>query len=172
MYRCQWRTSGPRSWVEAPCTVVNLVMWTLTCMFVQLSLLIHVFAACLYLWSHPCPSQSSLKSAVHCLSLITQSPTVQSSYNSPSCNYCGQDSRLKRWGRSRPSCPGMIRIYPESHAASSFESSLLGGRTPGRRPYCKKCVTPQRVQRSTGVIERETARGYVLVPSGTFNLII
>jgi hypothetical protein len=79
---------------------------------------------------------------------------------------------IKRWDRSRPSCLGMIRVYPEPPAISSSESSLLEEQTPGRRPSCNACVTPQRVQRFTGVINRDTARGYVLVPGGTLNLII
>jgi hypothetical protein len=79
---------------------------------------------------------------------------------------------IKRWDRSHPLCPGTVRTYPGSPTISSSESSLLEGQTPGRRPSCSESVTPQRVQRSTGVINGDVARGYVPVPSGTFNLII
>jgi hypothetical protein len=129
-----------------------------------------VFAACL--WSHPCVS---LKSTAHNLSLTTQHNPQHSATKrlfSPLTSLLLSTTVVKRWDSLRPSYPGIIRIYPESPVISSFESSLLGGRTLGRQPYCKKCVTPQRVQRSTGVINTDIARGYVLVSSGTFNLII
>jgi hypothetical protein len=121
---------------------------------------------CLY--SHP---RSSLKSTVHRPSLTTQPPApsnltpIQSPYNLLATIV------IRRWDRSRPICPGMIRIYPGSPVISSSESSFLEGQTPERRPSCSGCVTPQRVQRSTGVINRDIARRCVPVPSRTARLI-
>jgi hypothetical protein len=76
---------------------------------------------------------------------------------------------IKEW--DRPS-QKTIRFYPKSRAVSSSESSLLEGQMQARRPSCNECVTLRRVQRSTDVIHGDIVRGYVLVPSGTFNLII
>jgi hypothetical protein len=63
------------------------------------------------------------------------------------------------------------RIFPMSQMSSS-ESSLLGKRTQERPPSSREFATPPRVQRSTVLIHRELAVGYVLVISGAFNLIV
>jgi hypothetical protein len=58
------------------------------------------------------------------------------------------------------------------YRTSSSESSLLEERMRGKHPYYKECATLPRVRRSTGVVHRDVASGYVLFPTGTFNLII
>ena len=63
-------------------------------------------------------------------------------------------------------------ISLESPALSSSGSSLLEERMRGRPPFSREFVTPRRVQRSTVVMNREIASGYVLIPSGPFHLII
>ena len=68
------------------------------------------------------------------------------------------------------------RISPESQI-SSFESSLLEEQIRGRRRFCRKCATPtpRRSRKYLGLVHGELAIrtiGYVLVPSGTFVLII
>ena len=66
------------------------------------------------------------------------------------------------------------RITPESQV-SSFESSLSEEQMPGRRQFCRKSATPLRSRKYLGLIHRELAIrtiGYVLVPRGTFILII
>jgi len=66
------------------------------------------------------------------------------------------------------------RITPESQV-SSFESSLSEEQMPGRRQFCRKSATPLRSRKYLGLIHRELAIrtiGYVLVPRGTFVLII
>src|SRR6267142_1834171 len=80
---------------------------------------------------------------------------VQPYYKSPSRNSI---VFKKGWVRPRP---GTIRFFPESPEISSSESSLLEERTPERPRSCSEFVTPRRVQRSIGVIQREIASGYV-----------
>jgi hypothetical protein len=78
----------------------------------------------------------------------------------------------KRWVRSRATCARTIRFYLESPAISSSESSLLEERTPARPPYCSESVTQRRVQKSIGMMQREIASWYVLVPDSMLNLIV
>ena len=80
----------------------------------------------------------------------------------------------KGWGRSSPNRLPVetIRFYPESPMVSSSESSLLEERTPENPPYYDVYVTPRRARRSSGAVHEETASGCVLIPNGTFKLII
>jgi hypothetical protein len=55
---------------------------------------------------------------------------------------------------------------PKSPTMSSSESSLLEGQTQARRRFCKEFAIPPRVQRSTGLVHRESASGYDLILSG------
>jgi hypothetical protein len=50
---------------------------------------------------------------------------------------------------------------------SSSESSLLEEQMQGRRRFFSESATPPRIQRSTELIHRELAIGYVLVPCGS-----
>ena len=88
---------------------------------------------------------------------------VQFYYKSPSRN----SIVFKGWVKPRP-----MRFYPKYPEISSSESSLLEERMPERPPSCSESVTPPRVQRSIGVIQRETANEYVLVLNSTLNLIV
>lgn len=86
---------------------------------------------------------------------------------------------IKGWDKTSPSRLGAIRsrrgvqwthsrIFPEPPAISSSESSLSEELMQGRHRFCREFVTQRRAQRSTGLIDRDIARGYVLVPSGHF----
>ena len=55
---------------------------------------------------------------------------------------------------------------------SSSEFSLLEEQIRGRHPYYKECAILPRVRRSTAVVHRDVASGYVLFPVSTFDLII
>jgi hypothetical protein len=121
-----------------------------------------VFVACFY--SHP--PRAGLKTTVHIGSVSPRNPQhpAISHLFSPLTSLLLVTIVTKRWGSSRPTYLGVIRISPESPTISSSESSLLEGQTLGRRASCSECVRPQRVQMSTGVINRDIARGYVFVP--------
>ena len=55
------------------------------------------------------------------------------------------------------------KISHEHPSKSSFESSLLGERMRGRHQFSNESATPLRIQRSTALIQREYALGYVVV---------
>jgi hypothetical protein len=64
------------------------------------------------------------------------------------------------------------RIFPKTPTTSSFESSSSEEQMRERPRFSSEWVIPPRVQRSTGVIHRDVANGYVLIPGGTSDLII
>ena len=63
------------------------------------------------------------------------------------------------------------RIDSDSQTSSS-ECSLSEGRMQGRQPFCREFAIRQRVRKSTGLVQEELAIRYVLVPNGTFDLIV
>jgi hypothetical protein len=66
------------------------------------------------------------------------------------------------------------RITSESQV-SSFESSLSEEQMRGRRRFCRTCATTRRSRKYLGLVHGKLAIrtiGYVLVPRGTFVLII
>jgi hypothetical protein len=64
-----------------------------------------------------------------------------------------------------------LKIFPKSQMSSS-ESSSLEKQTQEKHPSSREFATPPTVQRSTVLIHRAHAIGYVLVPSGAFDLIV
>jgi hypothetical protein len=64
------------------------------------------------------------------------------------------------------------KFSPEPPVMSSSESLLLDEQTLERLQFFSESATPPRALRSIVLINRELASGYVLVLSGTFDLII
>ena len=83
---------------------------------------------------------------------------------------------IKTWDRPRANCLGALEIHsrssPKSPSMSGSESSLLEGQMRGRPRSCKEFAIRPTVQRSTGLVQRENVRRYVLILSCAFDSTI
>ena len=70
--------------------------------------------------------------------------------------------RLYLWPQLRGPAPQM----------SNSECSSLEEQMPAKLRFCRESATQQRVQSSTGLVDRTLKVRYVLVPNGAFNPII
>jgi hypothetical protein len=98
------------------------------------------------------------------IGLTPQSPTIQRSHSHSAPWPDFSHNTLVPWIHSR--------ISPDSPTMSSSGSSLSEEQMRGRPPFFREYVTPQTVQRSTGMMIREIASRHVFLLNVSFQLII